>query len=227
MTATADNDLLHDLHAADRAGAPLRLRDRMREQTQWAILDAAERTITEEGTAQARIDAIAAAAGVSVGTLYNHFADRDTLVAAVIAHRRQVLFEQVTALVAAEGVGFLDKLAAFFELFDRAGARHGRFFAVVMGEQGVLRSWHCQRDETIAAWLEQSRVLLEQGVREGVLSDQRLEASTTILASLARMTIVGSNGGLSPVAPRDVVHFFLHGVSKHAENVPAGDGSHL
>ena len=203
------------------------MRDRLREQTQQAILDAAERTITEEGTALARIDAIAAAAGVSVGTLYNHFADRDALVAAVIADRRRELSVLVTQLVADPNLRFVPKLRAYMRLYAEAGGRHRGFFAVVMGEQGGLRSWHCQRDEAMAAWLELSRKLLTQGIEEGVLAGDRLDVHTLILTGLVRTAVVGPMNGLVAIATDDLVHFFLHGASLHPHNVPAGDGSSL
>ena len=63
-----------------------RLRERLREQTQQAILDAASRILADEGVALARIDAIAAEAGVSGGTLYNYYGDREGLVKIGRAH---------------------------------------------------------------------------------------------------------------------------------------------
>jgi AcrR family transcriptional regulator len=227
MTAQQDSDLHADSAQADRHGPPSRLRDRLREQTQMAILDAAERTITEEGTAHARIDAIAAAAGVSVGTLYNHFADRDALVAAVIQDRRRELSARASQLIAEPNVRFEAKLHAFFELYAQAGAKHRGFFGVVMGEQGGLRAWHCQRDEAMVAWFALSRELLLQGVREGVLSGEGLDVYTTLLTGLIRTAVIGPVAGLVAVQPADLAHFFLHGASLHRHTVLPDDGSSL
>src|SRR3954471_15366151 len=55
------------------------LRGRIRETTVQAILSAAEEVFADDGFHAARMGAIAAKAGVSVGTLYNHFEDRDAL----------------------------------------------------------------------------------------------------------------------------------------------------
>lgn len=227
MTAISDPDPLPDGQSPDRPSTPTRLRDRLREQTHAAILDAAEHTITEEGTALARIDAIAAAAGVSVGTLYNHFADRDALVGAVVEDRRRVLLGQLTELVDTPGGDFVQRLHQFFEIFTKLGARHGRFFAVVMGEQGGSRPWQCQRDETNAAFTDLSRRLLQQGVREGVVRWDRLDVYTGFLAALAKTAVAGTVAHAPPIATTDIVHFFLHGVSPSSDNVPAGDGSTL
>ena len=56
-----------------------RLRDRMREATIQALLAAAEKTLVTDGIQAAKIETIAAAAGVAVGTVYNYFEDRDHL----------------------------------------------------------------------------------------------------------------------------------------------------
>ena len=227
MTALPDHESPHDAHAADRSGAPLRLRDRLREQTHVAILDAAEHIITEEGTPLARIDAIAQAAGVSVGTLYNHFADRDALVAAVILDRRRALAGSMAQLVEDTQAAFPAKLLTFFEIFAQAGARHGRFFAVVMSESGGLRSWQCQRDETLSSWFALSRSLLEQGAREGVIRGDRLDAYTTFLMNLARTAVIGPAVSIPLIGTAEMAEFFLNGARASRPNVPVGDGSPL
>ncbi len=50
-----------------------------------AILEAAARVFLSEGYARASVDAIAAAAGVSKQTIYNHFGDKERLLMAVTA----------------------------------------------------------------------------------------------------------------------------------------------
>src|SRR2546422_7964168 len=62
---------------------PIPLRARLRETIRHSILDAAETVFSEHGTAHGRMEQIAARAGVSVGTLYNHFVDRRDLVEAL------------------------------------------------------------------------------------------------------------------------------------------------
>jgi AcrR family transcriptional regulator len=239
MTASPDNELPADPEATARPAAPTRLRDRLREQTHAAILDAAERTVTDEGTALARIDAIAAAAGVSVGTLYNHFADRDALVAAVIEDRRRALLGYLTELVDDQTSDFTSKIRRFFDVFAQAGARHGRFFAVVMGEQGGVRSWQCQREEMITAWFSLSRQLIEQGVREDVLRGDALDLHAILLMTLARTAMIGpllpqKSLVVPPITSEAMAKFFLHGAGLHRANAylhdthpPAGDGSGL
>src|SRR5512146_1839893 len=92
-----------------------RLRDRLREETARAILSAAEEVFAEEGLHAARMERIAGRAGVAVGTLYNHFADRAALVAALCAAGRGVLLERIDAAVAAAAAGPRAELRAFVE----------------------------------------------------------------------------------------------------------------
>ena len=67
------------------------LRERLREETARAILVAAEEVFAEKGLHEARVEEIAARAGVSVGTVYNHFEDREALLAELVESRRHQL----------------------------------------------------------------------------------------------------------------------------------------
>ena len=69
---------------------PQRLKERLREATAAAILEAAETVLLEHGL-QAPMEVIATRAGVAVGTLYNHFADRKALLDALVASQREQL----------------------------------------------------------------------------------------------------------------------------------------
>lgn len=73
----------------------LTLRQRFREQAREELLTAAARVFQRDGVKEARIDAIAAEAGVSVGTVYNLFGDREGLVRAVMEHLRVQVFDRV------------------------------------------------------------------------------------------------------------------------------------
>src|SRR5690242_388082 len=76
-----------------------RLRSQLREAVRAEILDAAEQLIAEHGLHGAPLAAIAKQAGVAVGTLYNYFADRDALIAALFEQRRSSLWPQIRAAV--------------------------------------------------------------------------------------------------------------------------------
>src|SRR5690242_20497966 len=60
------------------------LRDRLKQATREAILEAAEAVFSERGFGGARVEEIAERAGVSVGTLYNYFDARRAILDAVL-----------------------------------------------------------------------------------------------------------------------------------------------
>jgi TetR/AcrR family transcriptional repressor of mexJK operon len=64
----------HSVDVPERHGSPAKRR---------AILDAARRVFVREGFVRASVDAIAAEAGVSKRTIYNHFDDKEHLFVAV------------------------------------------------------------------------------------------------------------------------------------------------
>jgi AcrR family transcriptional regulator len=82
-----------------------------------AILDATERVLAQEGSAQATTTRIAEVAGVSVGSLYQYFPARQALLAAVIERRVERDEQEYLAHIAALGPNA--SLAAVL----RAGAR--------------------------------------------------------------------------------------------------------
>lgn len=74
------------------------LRARLKEVVAGTILDAAEHVFSESGL-ESRLEDVAAAAGVSVGTLYNYFTDRQALVEALMEKLRATLLERLEAVV--------------------------------------------------------------------------------------------------------------------------------
>ncbi len=74
---------------------PAPLRTRLREAASDAILDAAEAVASEHGLEAASCAAIAKRAGVAVGTLYNYFPDREGILTALFASRREALIPRI------------------------------------------------------------------------------------------------------------------------------------
>src|SRR5438874_4879311 len=109
------------------------LRERLKGETQRAILQAAEVVFGESGLGGARMEDIAVRAGVSVGTLYNHFEDRDALVAELIVTRRQDLLERLDAVLAStEKDGFGAQLEQFVQAVLEHFDSHKAFLAIVL-----------------------------------------------------------------------------------------------
>jgi TetR/AcrR family fatty acid metabolism transcriptional regulator len=85
------------------------LKEVLRQKRTEYILQAAESIFAEKGYHDASMDEIAARAGVSKGTLYQHFPTKDELIFALI-DRNLALFEQIIALVSAEPESARSKL---------------------------------------------------------------------------------------------------------------------
>lgn len=189
-----------------------RLRDRLKEQTQAAILEAAEHVLAEEGLAQARIDAIAAQAGVSVGTLYNYFGDRDGIVRAVIQHNKLQILEAIQAIVDRPGPTFAEDLHRTFESFSVHCARHGRFVAVVMNANPAEMVCRGEHLEMVADLRRITVQLMARGVRDGVIRDEP-ELFGDLFLTLVRAFLVRRVAVVQghPLTPHALVDFFLHG----------------
>ncbi len=111
---------------------PVRLRDRLRDETARAILDAAEEVFSEEGLG-ARMERIAARAGVAVGTLYTHFQDRQALVEALSCSRKASFFARFDrALREAEGRPIREQLRAVLGAVAEHAKAHGRYLSVLV-----------------------------------------------------------------------------------------------
>lgn len=193
-----------------------RLRDRLREQTQSAILDAAESVVTAEGL-HARIDAIAARAGVAVGTLYNHFGDREAIVQAVLIRNRDTLHTALNAVVATPSPRFADDLHRFVRELVEHWLLHGAFLAVVLQERVRDPAFSCKRNELIAPLRAHAGALVARGVREGLLRPGHDERFADFLLGLVRTEMVqAAMEGRHAADPAAIADFFLHGASSPA-----------
>ena len=85
--------------------SPQKLRQRFREATSRAVLEAAEQVFAEDGLHGASMSRIAERAGVAVGTLYNHFKDREALFNALLDQRRAELLDELDRARAALRAG--------------------------------------------------------------------------------------------------------------------------
>ena len=145
----------------------------MKEEARAAILDAAEQVLAEQGQA-ARMDDIAARVGVSVGTLYNYFEDRQQLLAAL----RDVRGRELLALLDAElerslRTPYRARLHGFLRCILEHSRTHFRLFSLLF-EDSLRRdaSREGDLDLHLEMWREVSlrlEQLGQQGVKEGAL----------------------------------------------------------
>jgi AcrR family transcriptional regulator len=172
MTTTQDTEPAGGpVPAADIDGRPMRA-DAVRNRSR--ILEAAEEVFALEGIS-APIDAVAARAGVGVGTLYRHFPTKEALIEAIVLYRLVELFETARTYAAADDAG-----AALFEylhVFARqAAAKHDLFDS--LGAAGIDIKERCSGmvDELMAVIEVLRRRAVEAGaIRADVASDELLD----------------------------------------------------
>lgn len=195
-----------------------KLRDRLKEATADAILAAAERVFAEQGLHAARMEDIALAAGVSVGTLYNYFADRGALFSALLELRRAELVSRIDdAVNSALGGSFEGELESMLRtLFEHFDA-HRPFLSIVFAGEHVpesAKSTVNSRD-TMRALYARFEAIVGRGLSAGTLSPESASLYPALLMGMARGVMMQSLHDESPgvTAPRarEVVKLFLDG----------------
>ena len=182
-------------HSESATAAP-RLRGRFREATKAAILEAAEDVYSRHGLASGRMEQVAATAGVSVGTLYNYFASREALVAAVHAARRSELLDRIEQALAATPERFEPRLGALLSAIFTHLAAHRRFLSLFIQESPDASA--TQGETSAQTQLEiRSRVcaVIELGVAEGKLRNEPPRFFAAVLIGMVRAILASLDDG--------------------------------
>ncbi len=210
--------------ASKNEGRVQRLRERLREATAATILTAAEDAFASQGLRAARMEDIAAGAGVSVGTLYNYFADRGALLGALLDSRRTEMMSRLDGALA-RGVGqpfgaqLAGLLTALFEDFEA----HRRFMSILMEgelardpETAAVAGPPREAMRAVYARLEQ---LIERGVEAGALQAAPARLYPAILMGMLRGVLIRTLFEKSPQVDLrqsvpELVDFFLRGAAR-------------
>ena len=162
---------------------PARRSNRERsEKTRAALIDAARRLFVDKGFSETGTPEITAAAGVTRGALYHHFADKRALFRAVVEHEALDVANHIergsgsakTAMAALTEGG-----QAFFNAMSDPGRVH---LLLVVGP-AVLGPAEMARidNETGGNTLREGLAL---GIASGELKDIPLQAATTVLSAV-------------------------------------------
>jgi len=195
------------------------LKERFRETARLAILDAAERVFAAQGFDGARVDDIAAAAGVSVGTLYNYFGDRQQLLIALLDRRRQEVVARLDEVLREGQDGPFPQLIehfvrAFLGHFDD----HRPLFQLAMEEETSHLRGATRRKSVIHDIVRRAERLVHLGVGKGVLrADDAAQFSAFLVGTMrgaaVRAKLERRLEPLEQLAPT-VVRFFLTGAQR-------------
>jgi AcrR family transcriptional regulator len=193
---------------------PEKLRVRFRQETAQAVLEAAEEVFVEKGLHAASMGEIARRAGVAVGTLYNHFADREALLGHLLDMRCRELLQQLDHdLKELQHANFVGQLMAVVNNFFSMKEKHRALFVIVVQEEQagrVLRSDDIKRE--VYRRIEK---LVHRGVKEGYLRERDSELFPSLLMGMFRGIMMRPSYG-APETPLGectgpLVDFFLHG----------------
>jgi AcrR family transcriptional regulator len=195
---------------------PQRLKEKLKEVASAAILEAAEEVFLKQGL-QAPMELIAARAGVAVGTLYNHFSDRRTLVDALLtAHREKLKADVQAAEAATMHLPVREQLIAMLNSMTRSWSRI--FLVIKQGEQipdGKKRAEIRTRIGTLFG------PVLERGRKQGVIAADPDRVQAIALHGLIHALFALAADDPKWLPPERVgevlVDTFLHGAAKRGK----------
>jgi AcrR family transcriptional regulator len=222
---------VHQVNAVSAQPAPpLSRREEAKALFRNAILEAAERVFAERGFHAARIQDVAQQARIAVGTVYNHFEQKDDLLHALLEERTEKMLERLAAQPSdpdAFEARLTARLARLFGYIEE----HRSFFLVAI-EHGLFAKGPIATDGPAACGKRMRQIerfravfrgLVEEGLAAGALAPIETETLLWFLGGILR----GFTGGalqrrdhhLSKLAPT-VSRLFLLGAAPHAAAPP-------
>ncbi len=206
-----------------------RPRDEARAVFRRAILDAAEAVFAERGFHAARIQDVAERAQIAVGTVYNHFAQKEDVLLALFTERMRDMHAELVA-EPSPPEAFADRLLHWLTRMLRFVDRHRSFFAVA-SEHGLTAPRPPSATEAIfgdARPFERIdadfRSLVRDGVAEGAIAgDARL--LTRFLVGTIHAIVFGAvadgRARIEDEAPRIAALFLRGALARPGEPPPA------
>jgi AcrR family transcriptional regulator len=201
---------------------PQSLRERFKETTLQAVLTAAEEVFADAGLHAAHMGEIAERAGVAVGTLYNHFADREALLAGLAEARfKEMIADMDGALKATTDQPFGPRVRALVVAMLTYYERHWKFMQIFLqGETGRYQRTFPTLAEAMRHKMREVRTRVEklvaQGVREKAIRAETSDLAAYFLIGMLRSLVMrrlyhDPSKGLVVDADR-MLDAFLHGV---------------
>lgn len=206
--------------ASGNDGEVLTERDRQRTETRRRVRRVALEAIRRDGLADARIDAIAQAAGVSRGTVYFHYPTKEHIVGEVLSEAESRVADALGAL--SRGAPLSRVLEGFCTAFAREWEREAALFPSVVAvalQRAAAAIKSGNRDPVRRVLGTRFHAARERGeltasMRPGVLAE-------VFLTNVLTATLAWSGGGIASGSGRprtrlatvlaDVVEVFWNG----------------
>ena len=162
------------------------LRDRLKQSVREEILSAAERIFSRDGLNTARMDAIAKEAGVAVGTLYNHFTDRDTLIKSLNQAHRAELLKRIDEEVGAANPG-REEIEAVVRTVLEHLELHAPFQRILMESE---QHGHTNIKSLMEELFDRTTVVVKKIIKRGDLRLDDAEHWPTLLFGMVRGVMI-------------------------------------
>lgn len=163
--------------------------------TRGKLLVAAEEVFRERGYAATRMQDVAAAAGVSHGTVYTWFAAKEDLLTALAeALREQVFAGSAEPRAEAVPVAPYARLHAANRRFLDAYAKHARMLSVIEEAASADPAWFSSLEELRQAYVDRTARALRRWREQGLVSsdvdpDMAAVALTGMVETFARRVV--------------------------------------
>jgi AcrR family transcriptional regulator len=185
--------MLQSVNMNSSGEAKIKLREQFRSATRDALLAAAAEVFERKGAGNVRIEDVAAAAGVAVGTVYNYFADRAELVDAVMEARIRGLLADLDAVLSREGGSTPDEFPRTLKRFVEAISLHldtnkALFTALIEVRQqhGIDAKGMQRREAKVGQMLARAETLMASGIRARVLAKDDPAIYAALLVGMIR-----------------------------------------
>jgi len=188
------------------AARPPRARKIEPEARRQAILKAALAVFAERGFEAARLDDVAARAGVAKGTLYLYFEHKEALFEALIRTAVSPVMEQFGKLAAAPNLPPLQAIEAFFALFQNEvlGTERKLLLRLIIAEgprfPAIAEMYH---REVVVRGIGLMRALAERAARQGAFATNGAARYPQLIVAPLLMAVIW-DGLFSKIDPLDV-----------------------
>lgn len=152
--------------AEDQGSSTGRAQQQRSVATRSALLEAAGRIFSKRSFAEARLRDIAAEAGISQGSLYFHFGNKEDIAEAVLAAQQERMTGPLAAVLASDLSG-LDKILALSDGLSGIMATD----TIVQGGIKLATQpgtgFEAAAREPYFEWVQTARMLVQQGIDDG------------------------------------------------------------
>lgn len=188
------------------------LRARLKEVVADTILDAAEHVFSEGGL-ESRLEDVATAAGVSVGTLYNYFTDRQALVEALVEKHRANLLQRLEVVLRDRAQPFRSQLESMIAEIVAVSLQKLRLRLLLLQSTPHRMIRHAETRQRFLAVIDP---VLERARQNGELAPDTNGLQVHLLVGLIHAALAVTQEGPPLLAPealsKVIVSAFLDGV---------------